>query len=239
MFPTMSCSFIGRLLDTIARRRCCVCRRPLAASEQYLCTECNYLYPRTDYLSRPYDNPLAQVYWGRVRCVERAAAFAYHYAHSESAHPIYQLKYFSRPQLGIALGRLFGQEMVSSGFSQGIDLMMPIPLAASRLKQRGYNQSLMLARGLSAATGIPVDDTFLARTQFAGSQTQRNRWQRVENVKDTFVLRSPSGLAGKHILLVDDVVTSGATSCACANALEKAHPAAISISCLAFVDPEH
>lgn len=235
----MRVSFLQRLFDMVARRRCCICQRPLAVEEQLLCASCNLGLPRTDHLAHPYDNPMAQVYWGRVRCVERAAAFMYHYSHAESARPLYQLKYASRPEVGVYLGQLFGREMVTSGFTEGIDLIIPMPLAPRRQRERGYNQSIMLARGLSSVTGIPVDDTSVVRTRFDGSQTHRDRWRRYDNVKDVYELRHTDCLAGKHILLVDDVVTTGATSCACANVLEQAHPARISFASLAFVDHDH
>ncbi len=232
----MRVSFLQRLVDMVARRRCCICQRPLAVEEQYVCAACNLALPRTDHLAHPYDNLMAQVYWGRVRCVGRAAAFVYHYSHAESAHPLYQLKYLSKPDVGVYFGQLFGQEMVASGFAEGVDLIIPVPLAPRRIRERGYNQSLMLARGLAAATGIAVDDTSVVRTQFEESQTRRDRWRRYDNVKDAFELRCADRLAGKHLLLVDDVVTTGATSCACAHAMEQACPASISFASLAFVD---
>lgn len=229
-------SCLQRLFDLMARRRCCVCRQPLASGEQRICASCSLDLPRTDHLAHPYDNPMAQVYWGRVRSVGRAAAFVYHHSHAESARPIYQLKYFSHPELGVFLGELFGREMMASGFTEDVDLIIPVPLAPRRLRERGYNQSLMLAQGLSAVTGIAVDDTTLARTRFEESQTHRDRWRRNNNVEDVFEDRAPDRLVGKHLLLVDDVVTTGATSCACARALEQGHPASISFASLAFVD---
>ncbi len=232
----MKVSFLQRLFDMVARRRCCICQRPLAAEEQFICASCNLSLPRTDHLSHPYDNLMAQVYWGRVRSVERAAAFIYHYSHATSAHPLYQLKYLSRPEIGVYLGQLFGREMMASEFTKGIDLIVPMPLAPRRLRERGYNQSLMLARGLSAATGIDIDDTSVVRTQFEESQTKNDRWRRYDNVKNVFEVQRVDRLTGKHILLVDDVVTTGATSCACAHAMEQAHPAGISFASLAFVD---
>jgi ComF family protein len=234
----MKASLLQRLFDIVARRRCSICRRPLAVEEQCVCASCNLDLPRTDHLLHPYDNPMAQVYWGRVRCVGRAAAFIYYYSHAESARPLYQLKYFSRPEVGASLGRLFGREMVASGFTEGIDLIVPVPLAPRRIRERGYNQSLMLARGLSAVSGIAVDETSVVRTQFEESQTHRDRWRRYDNVKDAFELRRADRLAGKHVLLVDDVVTTGATSCACARVMEQARPACISFASLAFVDPD-
>ena len=151
---------------------------PVVGREDEICSRCDSLLPRTDHLLHPYDNAMAQVYWGRVPSVARAAALIYHFTHSESSHPLYQLKYFRRPELGVALGRLMGQAMVKSGFTDGVDLIVPVPLAWQREEERGYNQSLMLAQGLSEATGIPVDNHVLVRTSFAGSQTRRTRWDR-------------------------------------------------------------
>ncbi len=232
----MKVRFLQRLFDVLTPHRCAVCGLPLHAEDKLLCPSCGLALPRTDFLAHPDENLMAQVFWGRVRSVCRAAAFSYHFGHAESARPLYQLKYFGHPQAGVSLGRIFGREMVQSGFTDGIDLIVPVPLAPLRLKQRGYNQSAMLARGLSEATGIAVDEHVLQRTVFEGSQTVRDRWRRNENVKDAFRLGSAERVAGRHILLVDDVVTTGATMCACAQTLEQAHPAHISMACLAFVD---
>ena len=232
----MRVRFLQRAMDVVAPRRCGICGRRLHAEDELLCCQCTMALPRTDHLSHPDDNLMAQVFWGRVRTVGRAAAFCYHYGHAESARPLYQLKYFGQPQVGVVLGRFFGQEMKERGFSEGINLIIPVPLAPLRLKQRGYNQSSMLAQGISEATDIPVKENVLLRNTFDGSQTARDRWRRNENVKDAFALGDSCLVKDKHVLLVDDVVTTGATSCACAYALEQAHPACISFASLAFVD---
>lgn len=232
----MRISGLQRLYALLTPRRCCICQRKLDAGEQLVCGACTLALPRTDHLAHPDDNAMAQVYWGRVPSVGRAAAFVYHHGHAESARPLYQLKYFSRPRTGVALGRIFGADMRKSGFAEGIDVIVPVPLARRRQRERGYNQSAMLARGLSEATGIPVDGSLVERTLFEGSQTLRDRWQRHANVEGAFRLRNAAGVEGRHILLVDDVVTTGATSCACAFALEQGRPARISFASLAFVD---
>lgn len=181
---------------------------------------------------------MAQVYWGRVPSVARAAALVYHFPHSESSNPLYQLKYFARPELGVALGRLLGKALAESGFTEGVDLIVPVPLAPRRENERGYNQSKLLAQGIAEVTGVPVDNDVLVRVRFDDSLTRHIRWDRSENVKNAFELRGGAHLADKHILLVDDVVTSGATSCACAHVLEQAHPAHISFASLAFADDD-
>ena len=180
-------------------------------TERALCAACYLHLPRTALYLDAYANPMARLFWGLFP-VERVAALFYYEAGSAASDMVYKLKYHDRPDLGVDLGRLMGAELSPSGFFDGIDCIVPVPLAKKRLHQRGYNQSLALARGLSRATGLPVCDGAVSRTAFERSQTaQVSRWERQANVAEVFQLTDGAAVAGRHVLLVDDVVTTGAT----------------------------
>ena len=132
------------------------------------------------------------------------------------------------------MGRMMAKELMRSGLYEGIDAIVPVPLAKKRERERGYNQSLELAKGVSEVTGLPIADKVVVRTKFVGSQTQRGRWERNENVENVFELVDGDSINGKHLLLIDDVVTTGATIIACAQEVQKASNVRISVLALGF-----
>ncbi|MBO4316304.1 MAG: ComF family protein [Prevotella sp.] len=229
-------SFFTRLLDLVAPRTCVVCGNRLSIEEEILCATCNFRLPRTEYSYDAYDNEMAKVFWGRIP-VERCAPFMYYQAQSASANLIYQLKYNNRPDIGEYLGKMMAEEFKKDYFFEDIDLIIPIPLEWKRQRQRGYNQSLMVARGVSDATGLPIDTDIIIRKVYESSQTEKNRWMRNDNVEGVFQLLQPEKAQGKHILLIDDVVTTGATVCSCGQELAKAGDVKISVLSIGFVKP--
>ena len=131
--------------------------------------------------------------------------------------------------LGSVMGRLMARELQMSNFFEGIDAIIPVPLAKKRERQRGYNQSHELAKGISEITRLPIYNKVVRRTVFEGSQTSLGRWERNENVEQVFKLKDTTTIQGKHLLIVDDVVTTGATVIACAKELCKAGDVRISV----------
>lgn len=226
-------SFWHRLLDIISPRCCVVCGRRLSISEEVLCARCHLHLPRTDFHLSAYDNEMARLFWHLIP-IQRAAALFYFEPHAETANLIYTMKYQYHPEVGEVMGRLTATEFQQAGFFDEIDEIVPIPLARSRQRQRGYNQSMEIARGVSAVTGIPVLDKAVRRLNFKGSQTHKGRWERQENVEEVFELTDPAALQGHHLLLVDDIVTTGATILACARELVKAGDVRISVLALGF-----
>lgn len=214
----MKNSLWHRLLDLIAPRLCVVCGRRLSLTEQVLCASCNVHLPRTGYQWNASDNVMARLFWGIVP-VERAAALFYYEAGSRTANILYDLKYHDHPEIGVTMGQLVGREFSEAGFFDSIDLIVPVPLARQRQRHRGYNQSQCIAEGISRVTGLPVGNHVVYRTSFKQSQTRMGRWERQENVQGVFKLTDAPALQGHHILLVDDVVTTGATLTACAHEL--------------------
>lgn len=222
-----------RIVDFIAPRSCVICGRRLSPTERSLCSVCVLHLYRTTFQFTPEDNEMAQLFWGLLP-VERTTALIYYEPRSETAALIYKLKYGHRPDIGEDLGRIMAEEIKPAGFLDGIDVLLPIPLSKKRYWQRGYNQSEMLARGMSEVTGLPVITKAVRRTNFRQSQTSLTRKERQENVEGTFVLRHPELLENKHVLLIDDICTTGATLLACSEAIRSIKGIRISILTLGF-----
>ena len=147
---------------------------------------------------------------------------------------VYALKYGNRPDIGVVIGKTIAEAYAHNNFFEDIDALLPVPLSKDRLKQRGYNQSEELARGISETTHLPILTNVLRRNAFHQSQTKLDRWQRNENVKDVFSLINAEKISGKHILIIDDIITTGATITAVGEELLKAEGVKISICSLGY-----
>ena len=222
-----------RILDFISPRLCDVCGRRLSPTERSLCSVCLLHLPRTTYQFTPEDNPMAQLFWHLIP-IERAAALIFYEPHSEIAQLVYAMKYRNRPDIGEDMGRLMANEMQIAHFFDGIDMLLPVPLSRKRLKQRGYNQSEELARGISDVLHLPIVTNAVRRKHFIQSQTQLNRYERQENVMDMFELHDDRQLKGHHVLLIDDICTTGSTLMACAESLRHIEGIQLSILTLGF-----
>ena len=226
-------SFWHRLLDLISPRLCVVCGHRLTVTEEVICARCNFHLPRTGFQHNAYENDMAKLFWGQIP-IERATAFFYYEAHAETANILYELKYKDHPEIGEIFGRMLATEIKSAGFFDGIDGIVPVPLAKKRQRQRGYNQSEEIAQGISEITGLPIYKKVVKRISFKGSQTNKGRWDRQENVEHVFDLIDAEAVSNKHLLLIDDVVTTGATCIACAKVLCQSANVRISILSLGF-----
>ena len=226
-------SFWHRLLDLISPRLCVVCSHRLTVTEEVICARCNFHLPRTGFQHNAYENDMAKLFWGQIP-IERATAFFYYEAHAETANILYELKYKDHPEIGEIFGRMFAAEIKSAGFFDEIDGIVPVPLAKKRQRQRGYNQSEEIAQGISEITGLPIYKKVVKRISFKGSQTNKGRWDRQENVERVFDLIDAEAVSNKHLLLIDDVVTTGATCIACAKVLCQSANVRISILSLGF-----
>ena len=224
------------LVDIVLPRTCAACGQRLSVGEETLCGMCNLELPRTYHWVKPYDNELAQLFWIQIP-VERAASLFYYKAHTLSSRIIYKLKYFERPDVGEQMGRIMAAEFMQNDFFGGIDFIVPVPLTKSRMKERGYNQSEMIARGIHRITNIPLLTDVLQRTEFKESQTRKDRWERMDNVEDVFSCADDGKIKNSHVLIVDDVITTGATIVGCATSLVKAGAAKISVASLGYARP--
>ena len=198
---------------------CLICGKTLLEGEEYLCFQCLSNIPRTHLYLRK-DNEMEKELWGKFP-IERASAYLYYSKGGDVKKLLTDLKYRGNADLGSFLGRCMTREMLSSGFFQGVDGIIPVPLHPRKQKIRGYNQSIMLANGISSVTNIPVWNDLLVRTQYTQTQTRKGSYERWLNVKDMFECTSPERLRDKHVLLVDDVFTTGATLVACADAFRQ------------------
>ncbi|MBR1687348.1 MAG: ComF family protein [Prevotella sp.] len=214
----MKTSFWSRLLDLLSPRLCTVCGQRLSLSELSLCQRCYLHLPRTGFALSPDDNEMARLFWGLLP-IERAAALFYYEPQSEAARLVYDLKYHNHPDIGTDIGRMMAAELQPTGFFEGIDALIPVPLARKRQRQRGYNQSECIARGISEITHLPIVTNAVGRTRFDESQTGLSRWSRQTNVEARFTARETGQLEHCHVLLIDDVCTTGATLTACAHPL--------------------
>ena len=224
---------LARIIDLLSPRACVICERRLTTQEHVICMPCNLHLPRTGFASDAYENELARLFWGRLP-IERCAALFYYQSHSPTAKIIYEMKYHNHPEIAAYMGFIAAEEFASQGFFDDIDVIIPVPLSKSRQRQRGYNQSLEIAKGVSQSTGLPINDNAVIRKDFKGSQTDKDRWARNDNVKDVFELVDKEGIKDKHILLIDDIITTGATLSSCGTVISSVSGIKISIMSLGY-----
>lgn len=212
---------------------CMVCGEELIQPEECICLRCLYKLPRTHNFKYP-DNAAERLMAGRIP-FERIASFCV-YAKKGMLPPlIHQLKYHHHKEVGILLGKIYGEDLQGSDFLKPIDVIVPVPLHPKKEKIRGYNQAEIIARGLSATTSLPLSVGNLIRVVYNPTQIKRTKTQRWENVRHIFHVKNPGEYAQKHLLLVDDVITTGSTMEACATALQGCQGVKISVATLGEV----
>lgn len=210
---------------------CEACITPLKLNENVICTKCLYELPRTDFC---YDNEnfIMQLFAGRLR-LERAVALFSFQKGSRFRKLLHSLKYKNKPEIGVLLGKELGAEMIKSGNFLDIDYIIPVPLHPKRQKERGYNQSEAIGKGISQVTGISLCTDVFFRNVYTKTQTKMTRDERWQNVSGKFVVKQVEKIENKHILLVDDVVTTGSTLEACGEILLNVKGLKLSIAVLA------
>jgi ComF family protein len=211
--------------------RCCLlCGKRLLKGEEHACFRCLVSLPRT-HLQK--ENELEKSLWGKLP-IERANAFLFYAKGGDVRKLLFELKYYGNADLGHFLGRCMASELIPSGFFKDIDCIIPVPLHVRRQRKRGYNQSELLAEGIASVTHVPLSKHLLVRSKDIETQTHKGNYERWENVREVFECLSPEELKNKHILLVDDVLTTGATIVACSDALAKIPGLRISVLTLAW-----
>jgi ComF family protein len=227
---------LADLLALFFPHACLACQQPLVAGERHLCTTCRAELPYTDYHLLPAaQNPLSRRFWGKLPVVH-ALSYLRFLRHGRVQHLLHQLKYQGQQQVGQALGQLYGAELATAGLGAEFDLIVPVPLHRRKLARRGFNQADAFATGLAASLPCPSSATALRRTEHTASQTRKSRAERWQNVAAVFEVAKPHEVAGRHILLVDDVLTTGATLEACGAALLAAGAKAVSIATIACAE---
>ncbi|MBN1181777.1 MAG: ComF family protein [Bacteroidales bacterium] len=220
-------------ITTIYPSICPACGSVLVNQEENICIQCLYHLPKTRF-HEDSANPVAQMFWGRVN-VKYATSMFYYNKGGHYQQLLHNLKYKGKDAIGEELGKIFGHELSSTCFSN-IDIIMPVPLHNTKLIKRGYNQSEAIAKGLSQTLNKPYNTNTLTRNIPNESQTRKSKYQRWENVENIFHLKDTSSLEGKHILIVDDIVTTGATLESCARELLKIKGVKVSIATLAMAN---
>ena len=210
---------------------CFGCRGPMIRFEEVLCTICLRQAPW-----RRLQNQIA-----RQSRLVTGPPFEHSFSLLDfrkgglAQRLLHELKYNNHPEIGVRLGRMLGIEMVKSGFAGKFDLIIPVPLHTSRRRVRGFNQSTVIAEGIGEMIGAPVDETIVLRNRRTNTQTSKDRQGRWVNIHDAFSVKTPEKIAGRHILLTDDVITTGATMTAFASRVHKHGPASMSIASIAEV----
>ena len=223
----MKFTFINSIIGLLYPSVCAACGTSLFKWENLVCTRCRSFLPKTGYELQE-DNPLARIFYGKVHLKAVTACFFFS-KEGKVQHLIHELKYKGNGEAGVFLGQELGKSIKEAPRFKGIDYLIPVPLHPKRERKRGYNQSMMIVQGISEVTGIPVGDTFLVRSVNTATQTRKSKEERWQNVKDIFDVKHPERLEGKYVLLIDDVLTTGATLEACA--LKLSTIPGITISC--------
>lgn len=197
-----------------------------------LCLDCLSSLPQTRFHFYP-NNPIEKIFWGRIP-VTHATAQYYYTRNSLIQHLMHQFKYKGHKELGFYLGRLMGTALSNSNRFSYVDLLIPLPLFSGKERKRGFNQAAILCEGMAAEMHKQVGNEIIRRASSNESQTKKGRVERWQNMEGRFELADPSRIENKHVLLVDDVITTGATLEACGKELLKANGARVSIASLSF-----
>lgn len=225
-------SYADALLHLLYPHLCKGCAIDIPQREQQLCANCLASLPFTSF-EKHKDNPAEKIFFGRTM-IHAAMGLLYFTKDSLVQSLVHQIKYEGAKELAVYMGKMMGRTLANEARFGAIDLLLPLPLTQKREKQRGYNQSTLLAEGISSVLQVPVLSTALQRLSSQGTQTHKSREERWLLMQRQFVCPTPQALAGRHVLLVDDVITTGATLDACAGILQAIPGVKTSIATLAI-----
>lgn len=218
-------------LDLLFPNLCVVCGETLLQNETQICLKCYNDIPRTGYhLER--NNKVEKLFWGKVP-IEFGTSYFFFQKGSVFQKVLHQLKYKNNREIGEVLGRYAGIDLCESIDFRNIEIVIPVPLHKKKHRKRGYNQSELIARGLSTALGKPLVSNALIRAIANPTQTNKTVYERYENTKEVFRVVNTQSIVNKHVLLVDDVLTTGATLEGCIQELRKVDGVTVSVFTLA------
>lgn len=232
MRPLIFREILDPIIEALFPRYCAGCERTVTSSEEIVCFECKSSLPYTK--MENYDENAAAIRMLTRLPFEHAFSLLYFIEKGSTRHLLHNLKYKNQPDVGIYLGKLIGEKLSKSTWGATLEGIIPIPLHRKKEASRGYNQSELIAEGISKILGIPVLEKAVVRCRNTESQTDKNRSQRAANVANAFEVKDAKMLSDKHILLVDDVLTTGATLSACGKAILDATDCKISIATVAL-----
>jgi ComF family protein len=223
-------TWANSLLGLFYPRICAACDTQLLQQEELVCYHCERHFPKTLFARYP-DNPIEKLFWGRVNI--KAAASLYFFSKGDGIQKImHQLKYKNRKDIGIYFGQLIGVELTLSSRFEGVDWIIPVPLHPKKEYQRGFNQSALIAQGIEEKTAWKMVPA-LIRIENTASQTRKGKYDRWLNVGSSFRIDPKYSVEGKNILLIDDVITTGATLESCVQCLLNGDAKSISVASLA------
>ena len=208
------------------------CGTDLPEPSQLLCLRCLSFLPATNFHMHP-NNPIEKIFWGRMPVTYATAQF-YYTRESLIQHLMHQFKYRGNKDIGLYLGKLMGYALSSSNRFSYLDALIPVPLFPSKERKRGFNQATVLCEGIAEVLNIPVWKDVICRNSFTETQTKKGRIERWQNMEGRFELIKRQQLEGRHVLLIDDVVTTGASLESCGTELLKANDMRLSIATLCF-----
>jgi ComF family protein len=222
------------LADLFYPKSCICCDEPLIDQEDIICLSCRFDLAFVD--NETYrSNLVMRVFEGRIP-IEKGASFLQYHEIGKTKQLIHELKYRNCQSVGTFLAQWFGKQLKKSKEFQDMDCIIPVPLHQKKLKKRGYNQLTKFGRGLEEILGIPYEEHLLRRISFTKTQTQKKRLDRFQNTNSRFVVEQPELLNNKHVLLIDDVITTGATLEACCKELLRSENIKISIVTMAITE---
>lgn len=227
-FNTLLTDFIALVYPEL----CIGCRNALKQSESMLCLRCEIDLPKTHYANHP-NNSLEKLFWYKTQ-IEQAAAGYFFSKKSRIQHMIHEFKYRGNQDAAIFLGEKLGTILLESNRFTQLDCIIPVPLHPKKMQLRGYNQAELIADGISNILEIPVVTQVLIRQTHNDTQTNKALFTRWTNVKTIFTIENHQIIENMHVLLVDDVITSGSTIEACANQILKISLTKVSIASLAI-----
>lgn len=210
---------INDFINLIFPRLCCACSNALLKHEKIICVACQFKLPKTNF-HLDKQNKLNKIFWGRVE-VENIGAYYFFNKGNKVQNLLHQLKYKGVKEIGQKIGELYGYDLLNTPFKDDVDIIIPVPLHQKKLKIRGYNQSEWFAKGLSETLDLPMETDVLFRKVNSQTQTKKSRFNRWENVSDIFGIKNADKIKDKHVLLVDDVLTTGSTIEACIKILKE------------------
>ena len=223
---------ISPLIHFLYPHNCIGCGSDIISNENFLCLECINNLPHTGFALHG-NNPVEKIFWGRLAIIAGMGEF-YFSKGSIIQNLIHQLKYKGNRKAGIYLGNIMGRSLLGSNRFANVDMLVPLPLFEKKELKRGYNQAMILCEGISEITNVPITNKNVVRIVHTETQTKKGRIERWENVEKSFSVKDPSILEGKNILLVDDVITTGATMEACGAEILKVKNVRLSIATLAL-----
>jgi competence protein ComFC len=224
--------WLNDFFTLIYPRNCLACKNLLFKHEDFICNYCYLNLPKSNF-HKHENSELDKIFYGRVPIMKAASYYVFEKS-GNVQQLLHHIKYKGNKNLARQLGNWYAHSLNEAGDFSKSHFIIPVPLHPRKLKQRGFNQSEEFAKGLSEAWNIPLVNTNLIRTDFTSTQTKKRKFERWENVKDKFDLSEPEALNNKTVILVDDVITTGATIDACYQALSKAEGIKINVLSLAY-----